>query len=212
MRRFTSKKNDAQRKIHNFLRFKSGWHFGEGVAPSYEVAEQASAIVEQASFYGVDTDAFPGIDGEIMVTVYRDNNYLEFTSETDGTVTFVHERRRRQISYKEGLQLNQALDEVRRIGGQTWNILGSFTKIISTARDRSSRVWPLGILPDQAYLSYQKIVSPPLATTYVLTSKSTTEEFRPSQLSTGYSHYEIYPEDVNSGNIRMIPGTNAMGT
>ena len=208
----TSKKNNVQQKIYSFLLFKPGWHFGEGVAPSHEVAEHALAIVEQASFYGLDTDAFPGIDGEIMVTVYHDNDYLEFTTESDTTVTFVHERKKRQISYKEQLPLNVALDEIRRIGEKLWNISDLFTKNILIPKDRSSRAWRLGILPGQAYQSYQKIVSHPWDITYALTSKNTTEGFRPSRLSTGYSQYEIYPEDVSSGNIQVIPGTNAIGT
>lgn len=54
------------------------------------------------------TNAFPGLNGEVLVTAYHEKHYYEFCLELDGMVTFVHEIDDEEIGRRERL----APDEV----------------------------------------------------------------------------------------------------
>ena len=66
----------TERKIRNFSRRVLGWHFGDGVAFSQNVLEGALELHRAALAQGLfETDAFPGIRGQIVVTIYRSQHY-----------------------------------------------------------------------------------------------------------------------------------------
>lgn len=46
--------------------------------------------------------------GEVMLTVCFADHYLEFTLEPDGSVTFYHERNKKQMAYEEKLTFDEA--------------------------------------------------------------------------------------------------------
>ncbi|MEZ4733902.1 MAG: hypothetical protein R3E79_42970 [Caldilineaceae bacterium] len=53
-----------------------------------------------------ETDAFPGLNGEVMVTVYQGSDYWEFTLEPTETITFVYEQMTRRSPMKRACPLN----------------------------------------------------------------------------------------------------------
>lgn len=108
-------------KIRDFLQLKPGWHFGEGKPPDKDIVERASFLIERAIAPSFDVDAFPGIDGEIMVTVYHHDHYLEFTLETDNSITYVHEKDGKNVCYQEHLSFETALREFDNFCEQIWN-------------------------------------------------------------------------------------------
>ena len=70
--------SDIIQKIHAFHELKQGWHFGEGHGPKRETIEMAEKIVQllhEEFFCKVDT--FPGIWGEIQVTAYPEDFFIE---------------------------------------------------------------------------------------------------------------------------------------
>ena len=86
-------------KIREFGELSSGWHYGEGGPIDEKVIRSAVEINDEALNESLWlTDAFPGVNGEIVVTVYWEKECLEFTIETDGTVSFVLERDRVDVS------------------------------------------------------------------------------------------------------------------
>jgi hypothetical protein len=86
------KSNETTRKIRSFANLKDGWHFGEGSLISEEAIFDALFLHVQILMAGfTETDAFPGLSGEIQVTAYWNENYFEFTREPDGRWTFIHE-------------------------------------------------------------------------------------------------------------------------
>lgn len=95
-------------KILEFSNLKKGWHFGEGIPPTEKILKSALDLSDHIATLGFQSNAFPGVDGEIMMTVYHGKNYLEFTFETNGTVTFVREKSETEIAYEEGLTVDQA--------------------------------------------------------------------------------------------------------
>lgn len=197
-------------KIHEFGKRQPGWHFGEGVSPSRMVLNKAKSITEKAYISGFETDAFPGIDGEIMIAVYYKNDYLEFTIETNGNITFVREKGEEQITYREGLSLNNALNELDKFGKHIWNISGTFTKTITIKGVSDSKVWLSRTHQDQVFPAYLKAAFRPSETQYVATSQNIIQEFPQLQLSIGSLPSTNYPMDAFLSNIQVTPETNAM--
>ncbi|MEZ4713750.1 MAG: hypothetical protein R3A44_41565 [Caldilineaceae bacterium] len=89
-------------KIQSFADFEAGWSFGEGVAFAQNALDKASQLAKTAHTLGFhETDAFPGLNGEVMVTVYQGNEYWEFTLQPTATITFVYERDDETVTYIE---------------------------------------------------------------------------------------------------------------
>jgi hypothetical protein len=97
-------------KIQRFADFEVGWSFGEGVAFAQNTLNKAIQLAKTAYTLGFqETDAFPGLNGEVMITVYQDNEYWEFTLQPAETITFVYERDDETVTYEEGLPFEFAV-------------------------------------------------------------------------------------------------------
>lgn len=112
-------------KIKSFRHLPKGWYYGEGVAASQDTVDTAAELHANAMILGLlKTDAFPGINGEIRITVYHGTIYLEFTIETDGLITFVREDYRRVTDSQTNLSLDDALNILRDAGREIWDSFG----------------------------------------------------------------------------------------
>lgn len=113
---------DAVRdKIREFSDFEPGWSYGQGIGFDQAVLDAAITLNDEAvehSFF--ETDAFPGLHGEVMVTVYHRDHYLEFILEPNGTVTFCREDGDTQVSYREHLSLEEAIDVISEFSEEVW--------------------------------------------------------------------------------------------
>jgi hypothetical protein len=97
-------------KIQSFTHLEPGWSYGEGVAFAQHTLTKATQLAKTAYTLGFqETDAFPGLNGEVMVTVYQGNEYWEFTLQPTETITFVYERDKETVSYEEGLPFEFAV-------------------------------------------------------------------------------------------------------
>jgi hypothetical protein len=80
------------KRIRSFRKLCPGWNYGEGVSIPPSHIKTALELNEKALQYGfLQRDAFPGIDGEVMVTIYEGESYLEFTIEAPDQIAFVRE-------------------------------------------------------------------------------------------------------------------------
>ena len=201
--------NTTKDKIRGFSSFKKGWHFGEGVPPSKELLKIAVNMADRVALSGFRSDAFPGIDGEIMVTAYHGGDYLEFTFETDGTVTFVREKGETEIAYEEKLTFKQAKKRLNDFGiEKIWkNLSGLSTPPIMTQTRKSSKALRLGIHQDQEYHLYLSRVS---KRKLVPTSASIMKGSHRTRSSSGQSKKESYLKNALSSSIPVIPAMNAM--
>lgn len=136
--------NVTELKILSFRGFPVGWHYGEGVPFDNRVIQRANAWnrAAQALNFG-RTGAFPGLSGEIVVTVYWRNEYLETSFEPDGTVTVSRERNSIVIYEEEGLTEYEARGKLVEFRDDTWNSsVSSIKSIFGTQRYEDSRVLP----------------------------------------------------------------------
>jgi len=87
-------------KIQSFGNFTQGWSFGEGVPFAPSILLKAMQLIKTAHALGfAETDAFPGLNGEVLVTIYLEADYWEFTIEPDETVTFAYEKNDKTLIY-----------------------------------------------------------------------------------------------------------------
>ena len=83
---------DTQEKIRSFSELPTGWHYGHGVAVSQGTVAISLLFESFIKLIGFpETDAFPGITGEVMVAGYSRTNHVQVTVEPDGTFRLAHE-------------------------------------------------------------------------------------------------------------------------
>lgn len=91
-------------KIKSFTELQVGWSFGEGKPIQPDVIEAAIEFAERSARNArLEMDAFPGLCGEVMVTIYRQEEYWEFILHEDGKVAYAHEVEDELLDYRENL-------------------------------------------------------------------------------------------------------------
>lgn len=140
-------------KILSFEMLPTGWYFGEGVPPSPKAIEFAIKINEKAALLQLQTDAFPGQNGEVQISVYSCDDYLEFIIDAEGLITFVYEKNDQEQEYLENLTLEEAIHELTQDrNGECHGLLGSSTQNTLTIIKKGFLAWPLEILQTTGFL------------------------------------------------------------
>ncbi len=184
-----SRIQQTEKKISAFRQLQVGWHYGGGIPPKPEVIHKALTLNVEAERVGfTKTNAFLGVEGEIRVTAYQGQLYLELTVEPDETVTFVAEQNGSELAYEENLDFDGALTRIRSFRGTTWASSGLFTSATTTKILDVSKALPSNHLAMVAeYLSLMKIASYEQAKASANISKGTTKTVRELPLYSGTS-------------------------
>jgi len=96
-------------KMLSFQQLPVGWHYGEGRPCVVVALLQALYLHRYAQILGLtETDAFPGIDGALLLTVYDGDDTLAFQCELDGSISYVLERNDLEVAETEDLTMAQA--------------------------------------------------------------------------------------------------------
>jgi hypothetical protein len=131
------------RKIRQFQNLPSGWYYGAGIAPSRETINIALGLVTKSINAGFnENNAFAGPDGEIQVTVYHGNTYLEFTVDPDLSIRFVRENGDTEVERVPDLSLDNALTRLEDFEIEVWRSLGSSTATTMTPERDVFRTLP----------------------------------------------------------------------
>ncbi len=140
----------TMKKILKFSQYTEGWDYGRGKPFSKKTIKQALVLDRLLRAAGIlQTDAFPGSDGDIMVTGYRDSWCWEFTLESDNTVTFITEKNGRIVEEREGISFSGALwailslDNSKETPEKTWthHLYVSSTPKNMTPKEAGLQVW-----------------------------------------------------------------------
>ena len=124
-------------KLQTFLTLAPGWSYGEGGPISTQVVDRPQRLIFASMRCGFDKfDAFPGLNGELAVSIYAGSGYLELLLESDDTLTFVHEINGEEISYLEGLSDAEAIAQINNYKekAKTCAIYDYFAKNTMTPR------------------------------------------------------------------------------
>ncbi len=136
-------------RIRNFLELSEGWHFGEGTKILPRAVGEAEYLNSLLGLNGFgETDAFPGLDGEIRITSYCTEDYFEFTRESDDSWTFLHERQGTEIERRSSLSLIDVFFIVSLLGKKVCTSSASYRHLgTGTVGSSGFRVWLSGRAP-----------------------------------------------------------------
>ena len=215
--------NKTMKKILKFKEYSEGWNYGRGKTFSDDAIESALAIEILLRRVGIpETDAFPGSDGDIMVTGYDGSLYWEFTLEWDNTVTFITEKDDRIVEEYEGLSLRDVVSKIlslasrEEITEKLWKEDNSF--VFSTSKDST-----IPYTRDLKALSLSQILQEesPLSKFYAYnpegspsapTSENITQERLALRSSFGNLMQEFSHKDTVLEKNQVLQGTNVIVT
>ena len=133
----------ASRKIESFGELPKGWHYGDGDPAPKDVIDAALQIEAHLRMLGFShTDAFPGVDGEIMVVGYRGEHDLEVTLNRGAEFEIIHVAQRQDGEAVIAHGLEKAKNEIARLGRNIWESLGLSMGSISTTIAKNSKASP----------------------------------------------------------------------
>ncbi len=127
--------NITEQKIEKFASFQSGWsvHGGEPFSGStITLAKELNSWAIRNGFF--KTGAFPGIHGNILVTVYYGKHCLELEIEEGGLISITHEKDGEDIDNVESLDLEGAKKSIEKFKEKVCISSGFLTKSISTGK------------------------------------------------------------------------------
>ena len=134
--------NDSP-KILEFEKLEEGWHYGEGTSIKKEIIEKALKLDKKAYDCGYfETDAFPGIDGEIVFTIYDENDYFEFIIENNGIVTYVHEYKDEKVCCESNVSFDKALEKIEMPKEEICNLSEYYISDIGIQEKSDLTEWP----------------------------------------------------------------------
>lgn len=85
---------EVQDKIKAYTYLEDGWHYGEGRNSFPKATEVALFLVEEFKRKGWEKmDAFPDINGSVLLCVYDGDLCYEFTANEDGKIDYREEKR-----------------------------------------------------------------------------------------------------------------------
>ncbi|PZV81481.1 hypothetical protein CLV31_11012 [Algoriphagus aquaeductus] len=140
---------DILQKIKSFSTLGKGWHYGEGQGPSLATLGLAERIAKRLHLeLFCKIDAFPGIWGEIQVTAYLQEYFIEINILSDGSIEFLVEDQNQNIVLElEGLNFDGLVTKIKFFKGQyLWKSFVYFPQTISIKTYPDSPVLPSGIL------------------------------------------------------------------
>jgi len=118
----------GHRKLNSFAKLKKGWNYGEGKEFSsvrINKAKQIDNILVQ--LLASPTDAFPGSDGQIMVTAYKGPYYLEYTLHDDNNFSMRTLKGSTVVSNVSYVNQGTALSNLAKTAEHIWGTFGSST-------------------------------------------------------------------------------------
>ncbi len=203
----------TKRYIESLADLPIGWHYGQGVAPSGDFIQHASLLLDHADSLGFDRfNAFPGIDGELQLTIYDGANFYALTIEPDSGITVLHRQNREEIFYQENLNFMSTLIKLEDFAFEICHTLDTFTQSTLTPKAVVSATLPsktVGLNQDK-----QRDVFPYLTPTaqlkraaqYVAISKNTIPLLTPeSPSSIGLFHHQTLSLLIVAGSRKLVP-------
>lgn len=109
--------NNTDIKIDSFSKLEFGWSYGEGDEIDLDIVCTAKNLHNTALYYGfTETDAFAGLNGEIRITLYKDDYYLEFTINQNQTIDYIKELKGDIIESKESISISKSYEIISIFG------------------------------------------------------------------------------------------------
>lgn len=186
--------SNTARKLAAFKNLSHGWNYGRGCPIRDDVYDHAKGLLLYINELGLsNTDVFPGSDGDVCITAYRFDHYLEVTVEVDSSISVSHEIGDNEDSFVENLSLADAKKALQRAVGKIWGLSDLFTHPTMIGLRTDSITWHLrNPLTAPGLLSSAPNVLGTLEEAFVPTSENSTQKYLENILFFGDSRNQIY--------------------
>ena len=81
-----------EEQIESFAKLKQGWNFGEGESFSQQVIDNAIFIYKIGKMHGLLAEAFPGIDGDIVISFQNKEHFLDIKINPNASFVAEYEK------------------------------------------------------------------------------------------------------------------------
>ncbi len=147
--------------IRSFAKLPDGWHYGTGTGAVDAAVDTALYVNSLLIDYGArNIEAFPAVDGGILVSGYHDRDTLEVLCRPDGGMDFIHEVDDDLVNEQDSVSTNE-IEEF--LGGLEWlpqNLFAHCTQSISVKKGDASLVWPSSPHPQTGGYQYSRQNAP----------------------------------------------------
>lgn len=136
--------NPTIQKVKSFRALEPGWHWGEGVPINLKNIKNAVDLIKNIHNMGwINTDVFPGTDGEIAIRISSEKFYIEIIQENDLSFSLlVEEREGTDILDLNDLSQEEVIKNILKIRKKDlWIMQDYFPSIISTPQKGESIAW-----------------------------------------------------------------------
>jgi len=143
--RYTST-HPTELKIIQFRELEDRWHYGQGVRFTDEVINTSLRLHRSLVMAGYsDTDAFPGVNGEVQVSVYDLPRSCEITIKKDGQWLIVFEDDGKEGWESSGPDAPGSIPIIIGMINATWSTFISYLESTGTESLRDSPVLHLNL-------------------------------------------------------------------
>lgn len=132
-------------KIRSFERLPDGWHYGEGCAATEQAVAAALDVNAQFLMHTPDAvEAFPAVDGGVMVCGYWGGHTLEIVCGPSGQLDMVHELDDEVTAERSDVSIDEVTAYLGEMGWKPqtnlsdYSILGTSVGIRGDSRVRLS--------------------------------------------------------------------------
>lgn len=123
---FSNSRHPIYKKLEEFATLKRGWSFNEGAEILQEALSISYVLVSLFFDYGFfNIDAFPGLDGEVRITLYNDSDYLEFTIISHVSIEYFREKNETIINPIEIVTFDKVKEIIKKYWKESCSILES---------------------------------------------------------------------------------------
>jgi hypothetical protein len=202
----------TEQKIASFEALPSGWHYGEGFAPSSNIIANARdwhRKLMEAGF--TTTDAFPGVGGEIMIAGYHGNHVVEIVLEIDNSISLYHELDDETVRSLPNRNSRHVSEELKKISGELWSTFDFSTNETLILGKTASTGWHLGTT-EVAAPSFNMIASCKVGQLYAPIYGNTTRQWRVNRRSSGFLREIGFPPAGQLANPHPQQGTSVIIT
>lgn len=106
--------DDINQKLIKFSNLHDGWHYGEGISiPISHILIAAELIDYIRSICDYNMDLFPGLSGELRITIYDNLRYFEITIENEISFTYLYEFDEREVDFLENISKTKIYELIR---------------------------------------------------------------------------------------------------
>lgn len=126
--------NQTRGKLVGFAFLPPGWNFNKGVPAKELPLKIALALLDALDEAGFHyTDAYPGIDGGIMLSAYSLPDYYDFNIKPSGSITVEHGQGDKELFYQPTMAAKDVYDQIKEFALQKWHTSESLTSEITIA-------------------------------------------------------------------------------